>query len=182
MRKEKLKELYFKWLLKHVCDNYQLRYYDVLLGYLFFKEFTWTMEFDDNCAAWGLDLRDRFYNSSSLAAKYLDIEGPIDGPCSILEMMISLSISCEENIMTDMEKNRTSEWFWLMIQNLGLDNYDDGRWDEMEVERIISDFLSRNYSKDGLGGLFYIKNCSEDLREVPIWYQMNIYLRSIMDI
>lgn len=181
-KQEKLRELYFKWLTKFVCDSYQSKYYGILLGYLFNKEFYWSMEFDENCAIYGMDLRDRFYEESPVAHKYYEMYGDfITGPCSILELMVSLSIQCEDRIMTNGVDDNTSKWFWIMIESLGLDIFDDGRWDEYEVEIIIQHFLDRKYRKDGKGGLFWVKNSKENLREMEIWWQMNLYIRDFVE-
>ena len=102
-------------------------------------------------------------------------------PCSVLEMMLALSIRCEEHIMDDPEiGNRTGEWFWIMIVNLGLGSMDDTRYDEEYVDDILDKFLNREYDADGTGGLFPVRNpryAQYDLRNVDIWYQLNWYLQ-----
>ena len=67
-----------------------------------------------------------------------------------------------------------------MINNLGLGDMIDSRFDEFYVEETIDIFLNREYQSNGKGGLFTIKNCDYDLREVEIWYQLCWYLDSIM--
>jgi hypothetical protein len=95
-------------------------------------------------------------------------------------MMIALSIRCEEDTMDDPDiGDRTGQWFWSMVVNLGLGSMNDAKYDRRYVEEIILRFLNREYEPDGRGGLFTVKNCSEDLRDVSIWYQMNWYLGSI---
>ena len=74
---------------------------------------------DGNRAEDGIDLRYRFgheqHYSDAMVASFLD-----DRPCSVLEMMIALSIRCEEHIMDDPDVgNRTGQWFWSMIASLG---------------------------------------------------------------
>lgn len=182
MNRDKQRDLYFKWLLKFVCNHYELRYFNNLMNLLYSTEFYWSMEFDENCAVYGIELREQWYSESGVARKYREMDGPLEGPCSVLELMISLAIRCETEIMTNFVDNNTSEWFWKMVESLGLETFDDGNWDEMEAERILRNFLERKYSKNGKGSLFYIPNSGANLRETAIWWQMNYFLRGYIDL
>lgn len=141
-------------------------------------EFRFTISRDENRADDGISLRYRFsldYNGVDNADDY------ISGPCSVLEMMVALAIRCEENIMDDPRVgDRTGQWFWGMIGNLGLSAMDDIRFDKALVDDIIDKFLNREYEADGRGGLFRIKHCDHDLRKVEIWYQLCWFLDGIM--
>ena len=55
----------------------------------------------------------------------------------------------------------------------------DARFDRDRVEYVIAKFLNRDYEADGRGGLFRIRNCKYDLRNVEIWTQMLYFLDSI---
>jgi hypothetical protein len=146
-----------------------------LLMYLHNTEFTYTIPRDANRAEDGQRLRYRFAYETGYAEIYLD------GPCSVLEMMIALVIRCEETIMDDPSfGDRTAQWFWGMVVNLGLGSMDDTRFDINYVEMVVTRFLNREYEPDGRGGLFTIKNCPDDLREVEIWYQMNWFLNTVI--
>lgn len=170
---------YFEWLFSLACGN---RYspnisYRKLLMYLHSREFIYLMPMDENRAADGMELRYRF----TYEHYGVDDTSYIDGPCSILEMMIALAIRCETNIMDDPSVgDRTTQWFWEMIVNLGLGSMDDDRFDKRSVSVIIDRFLDREYSPDGRGGLFIIRNCEHDLRTVEIWYQLCWYLDNIV--
>jgi hypothetical protein len=136
---------------------------------------------DGNRAEDGIDLRYRFgyeqgYDSPMIAT-LLD-----DRPCSVLEMLIALAIRCEEHIMDDPDiGNRTGQWFWNMIINLGLGFMDDTKFDENYVKDVISRFLYRKYKRNGEGGLFTVEHCKNDLRTVEIWYQMCWYLDEVLE-
>lgn len=166
---------YFTWLTSLVCKN---RYsnnvsFKRLLSYLHDTEFRYLLELDGNRAEDGIDLRYRFSTESDLE----DVDLYLDGPCSVLEMMIALSIRCEETITDDSDVgNRTKQWFWGMITNLGLGSMSDDRFDELYVRDTVERFLNREYEPDGNGGLFTIRNCEYDLRDVEIWYQLCWYL------
>lgn len=142
-------------------------------------EFTYIIPRDENRAQDGLDLRCRFASMNNYNP---DIAYEIDGPCSVLEMMIALAIRCEETIMDDPKKgDRTVQWFWIMINNLGLSDQTDGRFDKIFVTEAIQKFLNREYAPDGRGSLFRIRNCRKDLRKVEIWCQLNWYLDTFIE-
>lgn len=176
MTQTKVINAYFEWMFELVCSGrFDRRFsYRKLLMRLHDTEFIFTIPKDSNRAVDGMDLRYRFAYDTGYDDSYLN------GPCSVLEMMIALAIRCEENIMDDPAVgNRTGQWFWLMITNLGLGYMDDGRFDRQYVDDVIETFLARDYEPDGRGGLFYIKHCKDDLRDVEIWHQLCWYLDSI---
>ena len=55
----------------------------------------------------------------------------------------------------------------------------DDRYDEGYALEKIYIFLNREYEPNGKGGLFFIRNCKEDLRNVEIWAQLCWYLDTI---
>ena len=124
-------------------------------------------------------MRRRFGLQKRYSQDYIDEY--LFGPCSVLEMMIALSIRCEESIMDDTEYgNRTGQWFWGMISSLGLSSMTDDMFDKQYATNVINKFLNREYEPNGKGGLFTIRNCKDDLRNVEIWYQLCWYLDSII--
>lgn len=176
MKNDKIKSLYFKWLLNFVCSSRQKSTYSLMLHDLFEKEFIWIVEYDENLANHGLRLREDFYGSSETVAKMVDMYGEIDDNCSVLEMLIALSIACESSIMTDGEHDHTRKWFWIMLRNLKLDIYDDMSYDEEEIDEILNIFLLRRYDNYGNGNIFKFKNPGANLTKIDIWMQLNQYL------
>ena len=166
---------YFAWLYDLVCGG---RYaeeisYRRLLRHLYSIEFTWLMPMDEDRAGEGVALRYRYESTTGKVCEYY-------GPCSILELMIALSIHCEESIMDDpVIGNRTGQWFWQMINNLGLGSMTDIRFDEEYVDYVIERFLNREYDPDGRGGLFRIRDCPRDVRDMEIWHQLCHFLNTI---
>lgn len=178
MKREEVINAYFEWLFDLVCKN---RYsnqisYRKLLMQLHDTEFTYQIPKDENRAEDGINLRYRF----ALDHGFSDLSNYLVGPCSVLEMLIALSIRCEESIMDNPNiGNRTGQWFWGMIVNLGLGSMIDNNFDKVFVEKVVGRFLDRQYGPDGDGGLFTIRNCNVDLRGVEIWYQLCWYLDTI---
>lgn len=170
---------YFEWLWNFTkCRGHsQNRKIITLLHNI---EFRYSIPMDANREEDGIDLRYRFITEVGIPKNYQEVYGYLDGPCSVLEMMIALAIRCEESIMDDPDiGDRTSEWFWLMMKNLGLDYMSDRKFDRGIAEEKISIFLDRKYKRNGEGGLFVV-NGRRDLRKVEIWYQMCWYLDTIM--
>jgi hypothetical protein len=183
MSRHDIQEEYFTWLYGIVCDYKQTDgiSYIKLLRHLHDTDFTYLMERDGNRADDGIQLRYRFAISEGYRAVSDQVLSDLDAPCSVLEMMIALALTCEENIMDDTSYgNRTGQWFWSMIVSLGLGPFIDTRYDRRLVDAIISRFLNREYEPDGRGGLFTIKHCKTDLRDMEIWGQLCWYLDSIM--
>lgn len=177
MTKDELNNAYFEWMCQLIYDGQAKRpSYRKLLCLLHSTDFTYTIPMDGNRAEDGIDLRYRFgYENKyrdSIVTAYLD-----DRPCTVLEMMVALAIRCEEHIMCDPDVgNRTGQWFWNMIDNLGLGNMNDAGFDKIYAKKVIQKFLNREYKRNGKGGLFTVKHCRQDMRSVEIWYQMCWYL------
>lgn len=167
---------YFEWIYNLVIDQkYNRKSYRKLFSFLFSREFTYIIDMDSNRASDGEQLRYMFglehHYDHSYIRDSLDTRN-----ASVLEVMIALSIRCEEHIMEDENYgNRTGQWFWNMLTSLGLGGMDDARFNRHEANDIIDRFLAREYSPDGRGGLFTVDTHS-DMRDIEIWYQMCMYL------
>lgn len=182
MTQRQIREDYFEWMHDLVCGDIYTgeNSYRMLLEYLHGVEFTYSIRKDGNRASDGVDLRFRFADEYLPEYSYSDIVDLFPDPCSVLEMMIGLAIRCEETIMDDPRYgNRMGQWFWKMVVSLGLGAMTDRRFDIRYVEEVIERFLAREYEPDGRGGLFRIRNCDCDLRDVEIWISMLWYLDSI---
>ena len=94
--------------------------------------------------------------------------------------MVGLAIRCESFMDDTAYGDRTGQWFWGMITNLGLGHMTDSKFDEREADVIIDRFLNREYEPNGKGGLFTVRNYDEDLRDVEIWNQLCYYLDGLV--
>lgn len=169
---------YFEWMYDLVCGDRFAKSisYRQLLTFLHDVEFVYFIPHDENRAADGISLRYHFCTSHNCE----DLEQYLTGPCSVLEMMIALSNRCE-NIMDNPEMgDRTGQWFWSMITNLGLGAMSDSNFNEWLVNDVVSRFLNREYEPDGRGGLFTVKNWDRDMRTAEIWHQLMAYINSIV--
>lgn len=178
---------YFDWLCEKV-GGIENHYF--LLKRLFKREFYSIVPNDDNRALDGLELRHQYNDENNCldwAVNIIDgkiADANLDGPCTILEMMVALARRCEWGIMHDDELgDRTDFWFWELCKNVGLDKYTDDNFDEhfdIEIDRIVDIVVERRYSKYGKGGLFPLKNYKKndyaDQRNVELWYQLSNWL------
>lgn len=177
-RADKIINEYFEWIYDIACgDSLSPNIsYRKLFMRLHSTEFRYYLDRDGGRYDDGLDLRYRFGYKCDIP----DAERYIQGPCSVLEMMIALAIICEERIMDNvLYGDRTSQWFWNMITNMGLGAMDDNRYDEEYVDEVVNRFLERDYAPNGEGGLFRIDNADRDLRDVEIWWQLCWYLNNM---
>lgn len=178
MTRIKIINSYFEWMYDLVCGKRFARdiSYRKLLLHLHDIEFIYSIPKDANRADDGIKLRSRF----AYEEDFPDADLYLEGPCSVLELMVALSIHCEEHIMDDpMIGNRTSQWFWIMISSLGLGGMNDTVYDPRYVDTVITRFLRREYKPDGTGGLFKVRNCEDDLRTLEIQYQLYRFINSI---
>jgi hypothetical protein len=179
--KDRIGNEYFEWMYRMVASK---RYsepfsFRKLFAYLHNTEFVYIIPLDKNRAEDGISLRRRFVVDQNCE----DMLEYLDGPCSVLEMMVATAICCEERFMDDPDiGDRTAQWFWGMITTLGLGSMTDNHFDRRYVKKVVDRFLAREYEPDGTGGLFQVRNCKYDLREVEIWYQMCFYLNGILGV
>lgn len=179
MTRDDILNAYFEWLYDTVCGT---RFggdisFRKLLIHLHNTDFRWVISNDENRAREGQNLRHRFALTQMPNVPEHQILDILAGPCSVLEMMVALAIYAEEHIMDNPQiGDRTGQWFWSMVVNLGIGDQMDSRFDRKHVEVVLDRFLDRKYSPNGQGGLFMIRNCRRDLRKVEIFYQLCWYL------
>lgn len=179
-------ENYFYWL----CDTVGgVGKHEKLLRILFNKDYYWLIAHDDDRVLDGIRLREIFSN-------FFDYNGYLKlGQCKVLEVLVSLAMSCEDDIMHVSELgDRTHIWFWMMIENLGLldkrfeDEFIGGKETQDVIDRL--DFmLERKYGNDGVGSLFPCK--SGNFKNAPfskvhyfdldLWTQLNRYMTNLLE-
>lgn len=175
---------YFYWLCEMVCidGRYNDQSFYELAEILFEEEYYWSLDYDDDRAGDGLELRRRY--------KYEGGEENPEGTCSVLEMIIALADRMEQ-IMDELDGEcKTPMFFWEMIENLHLDGYTDELFEERpnahdnfkkQIRSKIYRWMDRSFKANGDGGLFPLENPQRDQREVDYWYQANSYIMEHYD-
>ena len=163
---------YFDFLCREVgIGGPEGRPYRRLASWLLAKPFTSEIEGDKNRIADGLELRYGYSDAPK-------------GVCRVLEVLVAMCqkmVYMADGMVSNMD-NLSSEWFHIMIGNLGLASLTDDIWDESpsDAEEIMTEcvgiWLRREYEYDGYGGIFPLEHPKDDHAIVELWYQMNAYL------
>lgn len=176
---KRVSEEYFEWMCNFVYFDmaYGQASYKKLLRFLNSVEFVPIIELDEDRYSDGMAFRYRFGyevgHTSDYIRTYLDVK-----PCSVLEMMVALCFKEYERSFDedDSHGSRISEWFWSMINSLGLSRMNDTNFNEEECKKVIDRFISRKYEPNGKGGLFTLDHPYQNMCNVNIWYQFMWYL------
>jgi hypothetical protein len=174
MNSEPLDELYFKWLYEQVADPEQgLTFWNVL-RVLYTTPFAWVVPNDENRIADARELRERFIDTQRIRLHRSE-QNWVELGCSMLEVMVGLAVRLE--YMAD--KGKAHYWFWVLMENIGLSEFDDSRFDEDSedhVREVLEMIIQRYYDPDGHGGFFPLENPTGDQREIELWYQLSAYV------
>lgn len=177
-----LDELYFNWLYRQVASpriRVRARTHWTLLRLFHQKEFVWLVPNDDNRVSDGKALRYEFLSETGVPVDSVSRDWLALG-CSVLEMLVVVArIAAFE---TDEE---VPEWFWLMVENLGLRQFTDSMIREEDYDHIndvLDVMIWRRYHHDGRGGLFPLEEPHDDQTKVEIWYQLCNYILEVSDI
>jgi hypothetical protein len=168
-------ERYFDWL--HLTVEHPFRDYVKLLRVMFETEFVALIPNDQNRAEDVEELRRTFMYEMS-ENEELDI------PVSVLEVMITLSERMYD-LTYDPETmdHKPHSWFWTLVSNLELADYEDQEWGPAsgeEIEHILKTMINRNYAYNGSGGLFPLAYPEQDQRDVELWYQMQYWVADLV--
>ncbi len=155
-----MNDLYFHKLKEIILPAPNHRQYGLLINKLYSEEFTPIVDRDKNRATDGIFLRSFLGYTNN-------------GPCSVLEMMIALAGRFDGNAGFDPEEAYLN--FWTMMENIGLDYYDDSRYSEREVWGILHILQNRTYDFNGHGGLFPLKKAKNDQRKEELWNQLQAW-------
>ena len=163
---------YHDWMCDLMCMDLPMhRNYQLLMQDLDCKEFIFSHPLDKN-----RDLDGYFLRKEYLSCNGYSEQEVWEGPRSVLEVLVALSIRMETEITGDLGNDHIEKWFWVMIKNLGLDYFTDDNYDHREVDRILDIWLQRRYKSNGKNGIFPLKKSTMDQRDIDIWYQMQLYL------
>lgn len=174
MSNDEIRSDYFMWLSSLVSGGEHL----ILLKSLFDTEFYSLVDRDYNLETKAQGLRFEFFDGGI-------IPEILSGPASVLEVLIVLAEEMDYILWNPDVGNRSTEWFWEMIKNLGLEDLsDDVYFERQGTERVftaVHKFLDRRYTRTGKGNIFFTTDKRKDFRSMEIWYQMNEYVKENFD-
>lgn len=172
-----MKDEYFEWMVQTTLG----KTHRSLLEHIHSIDFYAINPLDENRLIDGICLKYRYSEIANIpratVEKVLGMK-----KCSVLEMMLALAFKMEESIMEDSDfGDRTVLWFWTMIKNLGLYELDDKHYDEKIINDAMEVMMDREYAYDGTGGaLFFVKGTDKDFTKMEIWYQMSLFLDTLL--
>lgn len=170
-------KLYLEWMYTMVCGE-EYGEYKRLFDKLYDTTFYYVLPMDQNREADGRELRYIYGHEHGLSdeeiQEYLDTK-----PCTVLEMLIAFVRRYEFQVTYDTEEgDRTSLWWWIIVTNMGLNEFTDSAdWTDEDVDYILDNFMERKFNPDGSGGgPFILPGTDKDLRTIDFWSQMNLFM------
>lgn len=122
--------------------------------------------------------RNRIADAYELRQSYSEV---FDKPIGLLEMMVAFAMRLEHDVMAGTSaRDRSSDWFWVMLTSLGLADMTDDVYDELVASKILHRFMRRRYLPNGQGGLFTVNTPGIDMRNEQLWYQAGLYLTGVL--
>ena len=164
-----VKEKYWEYLMDRIGPHEE---FTELLYQLHRTPFRWPLAKDYNRVHETDMIRQYFCNDMDI--NYHEIDGWDNQTVSFLELVIQLSRNCEEKVGA-METIHHRVWFGKFMDHLGLNRFDNVRYDPEKVQEIVERCIERRYDRLGNGGLFPLKASKNDQRLVELWYQIAEY-------
>lgn len=166
-----LDDKYLTWMYGQVADGKHRRSsktYWNLFRQMHATEFKYFVPHDGNRAEDGKDLRAEWAGSANVDPD----QDWLELGCSFLEMLVALS-----RRMWFQAEQTPEFWFWKLLENLDLLQFEDTHeWSPEEAQEIIDCVINRTYHRSGAGGLFPLRKTRKDQTRVELWYQMSEYL------
>lgn len=177
-KRDEIQAEYFQWLCNIVQADDQDHSYMILMKTFHRFDFTWTIENDKNRAVDGLDLRREYAENFGCDDDFMG-----DVPCTFLEMLIGIALRMEFILFNPNFGNQTPIWFWILIENMELEDYTDDHYAEYpffenDVRETISRIINRTYCRNSSGSLFPVRKNrkGKNWRTTELWYQLNAFL------
>ena len=169
MTNDELNWDYFQWLLARVhADKY-----GALCDEMEHIRFITSVPNDDNRASEGRDLRREYLQMKGWPES--DFYRWLAPDASIFEVLVALANRAGfQSTMPD------HVWFMIFLKNLGLQHFEDSVYCTefaRETKRVLRVFNNRKYKANGQGGIFPVRQSTQDQRRVELWYQMCVYLQ-----
>lgn len=165
---------YFEWLISQIeFPRTFKKTFDELLVNLHQVEFVWIIDGDDNRVQDARDLRLEFANKSADYFHELEFNSYV----SVLEVIIAVS-----RILEFVAGGQAQGWAWRLMDNLGLNLFYDPltKNKQNRLNEILENLIWRTYERNGRGGFFPLISPEEDQTKVEIWYQLNAYVKEIV--
>lgn len=133
---------------------------------------------DNNRVGDALVFRQRFTEDAGLLMMFADTDY-LNGRCSLLELIVSFAIRLCDEWISDIDY---SELIMMLLNNLGLSQYDDSHYYDFQVDSIVYNFVAGNITKNGMGGLFPLQRNEYDVdqQHSELWDQAMAWISENM--
>lgn len=163
---------YNDWLLEIIGFNLpEHRKYELLIKELNKVPFRWVIPMDENRDIDAFCMRKEFLFDNGY-----DVSSVWHESRTVLEVLIAFSRRIETDITGEPGKDDFGRWFWVMLDNLELLDFENVWFDKKAVDRILNIWLDRKFKKNGIGSIFPTTKVTSDQRDVEMWYQMQGYI------
>lgn len=131
------------------------------------------------------------YYWANLHSTYREYTGIARTGATLLEVLVALVQRFDSTVMMNSKGiDRSKDWFWQIMENTALINFDDSHFEptinddgrsDLDTSAwqissgIIENICNRTYEFSGTGGCFPLKNPQNDQRKVELWYQMHAF-------
>jgi len=162
------KKSYYKWL----CERSGLE--GPLARFLFETDYVWSIEDDENRAKDGIRLREVYSEEvgSDLSDVLKDkLKKSIHGKCSVFELLVSLAEHIDAMVNVD-EEPMTPIFVGLMLENLGLDTFDEEDFDN-DPEKITKIWKGKVSEKVLHEKILKIKSVTKCGKPQSLWMKLN---------
>lgn len=168
--RDNLSQLYYNWLTTELIsvDPSFINVVEIL----FSRDYVPIMNMDESRKQDGKHLRDQFMAKYEGRSAIILGSSPWDDECSMLEMMIGLSVRMKQEFF--FEDDDIFDVNTILFENMLMSLCIKPSSTSEEVNEIIDIFLMRQYDATGRGSLFDLTNKTSDIdwRIPPIWNQM----------
>lgn len=167
---EEFENCYLDWMIELINGPEDALHYCKLINYLYETEFYSNNQYDANRIEDVYTMREEYIESDECTAEEIPFNVIRDMPSpSVFEVLVAMARRIDSDIMYDIRYgDRTAQWFWTMMDNLGLTSEDDSEFNERYVKQVVTKFLNRQYRNGGKGALFPVP----DAADLDIWGQM----------
>lgn len=162
---------YGEWLIWRV--KFDLDGYDKLMELLHDIPFIYFINGDENRAIDGKMLREEYLSEDMRSIDLFDVNYE---ECSILELLVGLSIRIDNEWIGEIDEEHPNEIFWEMLENLGLNRSTDSSFNSEFVLKTIDIWINRKFDRNGIGSIFPLMSGRRDQRRLEIWEQMQEYI------
>lgn len=148
--------------------------YSKLLSFLLEMPFYCTLEEDESRLEDGRFLRKDLIEYGHLERWEDEID---DIRISVLEVILALAIRMDAEYTGDPCHPYPENIFWELLMNLGFRSFSNRDFKEQEADDILENWMNRKFERNGEGSLFPLRHSRRDQTRIPIWGQMNEYIR-----